>query len=468
MGRSDFYGWRLVGAFWVIVFINLAFAAYGSPVMNRHMAIDLHLSRSLAGLPYNLYTVMSAVPSILVALLVRSIGVRRTVTLGSLLIACGALAMATLVHSALGAALAFGVVVGFGVAAGGPLGVQPGVVHWFVRRRALALSIVYSAGGVGGFVAGRMLERLIAAWGGNWRAGWWLFAGLALLAALIAAVFVRDRPEDLGQVPDGIREPENADASVTGAAPAADAGKGAPPGGPRRALPAFITREVWSLPEVLRCFKFWVMVLALCGGSAGYTLFLSQGLLHLADLGHSATAAAAALGVATGSTLLGKVALGLFGDRIDPRYIWALTMAVFGIGLLVLVDARSGTSLYTFAICIGFGFGGGLVCLMAVLSNYYGARVFAAAAGVAAAMNTIVSFVASQLGGMVYDRLGSYAPTFYSLAAWCFLGAVALLLVQPPRRDARASALLAATGLEPSAHPAVADLAGASTTKGRQ
>jgi len=450
MGRGDFYGWRLVSAFWVIVFINLAFAAYGSPVMNRHMAIDLHLSRSLAGLPYNLYTVMSAVPSILVALLVRSIGVRRTVTLGSVLIACGALAMATVVHSALGAALAFGVVVGFGVAAGGPLGVQPGVVHWFVRRRALALSIVYSAGGVGGFVAGRLLERLISSLGGNWRVGWWLFAALALVAALIAAVFIRDRPEDLGQVPDGIRAAGNAGASVAGA------------------LPAFITRELWSLPEVLRSFKFWVMVLALCGGSAGYTLFLSQGLLHLADLGHSAAAAAAALGVATGSTLLGKVALGTLGDRVDPRYIWAFTMVVFGIGLLVLIDARSRTSLYAFAICIGFGFGGGLVCLMAVLSNYYGAQVFAAVAGVAAAMNTIVSFIASQLGGMVYDRLGSYAPTFYSLAAWCFLAAVALLLVRPPLRAVRANAPPMSAALEPHGHPAVADLTGTSTNKGRQ
>ena len=123
MAERRFYGWWLVAALWAIVLCNLVIAAYGSPAMNSAMAAQLHWNRSLTGLPYNLYTVMSGVPALLVATLVRSIGGRRTVMLGSLLIVLGPVSMATWVHDAPGACLAFGVLVGLGVAWGGPFGV---------------------------------------------------------------------------------------------------------------------------------------------------------------------------------------------------------------------------------------------------------------------------------------------------------------------------------------------------------
>ncbi len=417
MIRGEFYGWKLLGAFWVIVFIGLAFASYGSSVMLARMALDWHLTREVAGLPFALYTVMSGAGALFTALLVRWVGVRRTVALGSALVALGALAMATVVHSATGAVLAFGVVVGLGVATGGPFGVQPGVVQWFVRRRALALAIAYSAGSVGGFVSTRLLSRLVTASGGNWRAGWWLFSALAAFAALIAVVFIRERPADLGQLPDGGEASHGSDPAV---APKRD----------------FITSEQWSVGELVRSARFWILVLALCGGSAGFTLFLAEGILHLQDLGHAPGVAAGVIGIATVSTLVGKLPLAVLGDRIDPRYIWALTMVVFGTGLVLVVHARSDLIMYAFAVCIGFGFGGGLVCMMAVLSNYYGTRVFPAAAGLAAALNTIVSFFGPTVGGRIYDQLGSYAPTFYTLALWCFAGAIALALVGQPQRRA--------------------------------
>ena len=425
MKPNQFYGWKLIAALWLIVFFNLVIAAYGSPVMNAAMAKQMHSSHFLAGLPYSLYTMMSGVPALAVAYLVRRFGVRGTVMLGSALIFIGAVSMATLVHSAGAAIVAFGVIVGVGVSWGGPFGVQPSVANWFVRRRALALAIVYSAGGVGGFIAARALNKLVTAYA-DWRVGWWVYAGTAALAFVLAALCIRNRPSDLGQVPDGVAEP--AAASTAGAT-------GAPPA-PAKARPAFITREVWSFRDVFHSGRFWIIALALCGGSAGYTLFLSQGIQHLIDLGHSSADAALAVSLTTGSTLLGKVVLGTFGDRIDPRYIYAFTLGVFALGFVLVLDARSMTSLYVFSVCLGLGFGGGLVCLMSVLSNYFGAEAFPVAAGLAGALNTSISFVLSAAGGYTFDHIGSFAPAFYTLAGWCLAGAVALLMMRPPVRGA--------------------------------
>ncbi|HUN26696.1 MAG TPA: MFS transporter [Steroidobacteraceae bacterium] len=423
--QSGFYGWKLVAVFWVIVFINLGFAAYGSPVMNAAMAQQMHLSRTLAGLPYSLYIVMSALPGVLIAVLVRWIGVRGTVVLGSLLILGGCLLMATVVHSAIAATLAFGVMVACGVCAGGVFGTQPGAMLWFVRQRGLAIAIIYSGGAIGGIVAPLALDWIIRANGGDWRAGWWLYAALAVISTLLAAALIRNRPSDLGQVAYGAEAP----------LPAAGA-----PGGTGTRRPPFITEERWTFAEVLRSGKYWIMVLALCGGSAGYTLFLAQGKLHLHDLGFGSTQAALALSITSGSALLGKAPLALFGDRLDPRYIWAITSAFFGLGFILVIRPHGMLELYLFSLCIGVGWGGCIVGMMTTIGNYFGTEAFAAAAGVAGGVNTVISFFASNIGGVVYDKLGSYAPTFYALAAWCFVGAIALLLVRPPVRGARAVA----------------------------
>ena len=78
-------------------------------------------------------------------------------------------------------------------------------------------------------------------------------------------------------------------------------------------------------------------------------------------------------------------------------------------------------------------FGGGLVCLMAVLSNYYGVRAFASLAGLAVAINTTLSAIAPKVAGRLYDHGVGYAGTFYFLAAWCFVGAVVLYLLRMPQ-----------------------------------
>jgi MFS family permease len=416
--KSEFYGWKLLGAFWVILFINLAFPAYGSSVINVYMTAALHLDRKMHGLPYSVYMIMSGLPGPLVAMCVNRKGVRFTLIVGSLMIITGALIMALFVNSGVQAALAFGLIVGAGVATGGALASQTGVTYWFVRRRALALSLILSAGGIGGFVAAPLLDFVIRHFDGNWRMGWWVVAGLSTIACIVAAVFVKEQPADVGQVPDG----------GTTAAESTD-------GKPAKAR-VHVTTEQWTYGEVVRSPALWLMLVSALGVSAGFTLFFAHGLVHLKDLGHSMPAAAATVSTVTISSLLAKIVVAIFGDRMDPRYIWAGFTAVFGVGMLLIVNASGPMDLYPFAICLGSGFGGMLVCMMAVLGNYYGSKAYASVVGLALAIQTSISALASFAAGPFYDVYHTYAPAFYVIAAVCFAGAVLLLVVRPPVRRA--------------------------------
>jgi MFS family permease len=408
-----FYGWTLLAALWGVMFLNLGFPAYGPAVINPAMAKALGLHREMLGNMFSVYMIMSGLPGPLVALSVNRFGVRRTLILGSGFIITGALLMATVVTGGLGAMLCFGLLVGTGVATGAALASQAGLARWFVRRRSLALSVLYSAGAIGGLVAAPLLNRLIQV-SGSWRVGWWLLAALSGLAACIALIFVRERPEDVGQTADGF-----------GSAPV--------DGRPRAdTRPSFVTRREWTFRDAVRNPTYWVLLISLLGTSGGYTLFLAHGVVHLQDLGHSAGVGAWAVGTMTVTGLIGKVILAALGDRIDPRYIFALFMAVFAVGLLLIVDARATWRVFSFATCFGIGFGGGLVCFMSVLSNYYGTRAFASLAGLAVAINTTMSALAPKVAGHLFDQGVGYAATFYFLAAWGFISAVVLIFTRRP------------------------------------
>jgi MFS family permease len=413
VSKPLYYGWILLGVLWLVFAFNLGFPAYGGPVLNSAMATDLGFSRETLGLITSFYIIMSGLPGPLVAMSVNRFGVRRTLIAGSLMNVAGALFMATVANSGAAAYLGFGLVIGGGVSTGAAIASQTGLSRWFVRRRSMAISVLYSSGAIGGYFASKFVLPWAMQAGGGWRSGWWVIVALSGLAAVLAMVFVKERPEDSGLLPDG-------DSAV------------ASENAPVRPRPDYITSTPWEFRDVVRRPTYWLIVASLVGGSGGYTLFLAHGIVHVQDLGHSIDVARGALATMTWTGLLAKGIIVLFGDRLDPRYLWVVFMVFFGAGLVIIVDARTQFLVTTFATCLGIGFGGGVVCLMTVLGNYFGLKAFALLSGIAIAINTTLSAVAPYIAGFMFDHGYGYGGTCYFLAGWCFLGALVLFLIRRP------------------------------------
>ena len=412
MAKPVYYGWILLVVLWLVFAFNLGFPAYGGPVINSAMARELGFSRETLGLITSFYIIMSGLPGPLVAMSVNRFGVRRTLLAGSALNVAGGVFMATVANSGIAAYFGFGLLIGGGVCSGAAIASQTGLSRWFVRRRAMAMSILYSAGAIGGYIATKHVLPGVIAATGNWRSAWWVIVGLSALAGVLALVFVKERPEDIGLVADG----ENL--AAPDAAP--------------KPRPVFVTTTPWEFRDAVRSPSYWLILCSLLGGSGGFTLFLAHGIVHLQDLGHAATVGAGAIATMTVTGLLAKVVIVLFGDRIDPRYLWAVFMVFFGAGLVIIVDARTQLQVDMFATCLGIGFGGGIVCLMTVLGNYYGLKAFALLSGIAIAINTTLSALAPFIAGFLFDHGYGYAGTCYFLAGWCFVGAVVLFVLRRP------------------------------------
>jgi MFS family permease len=426
--QTEFYGWKLLAVFWFIVFANFAFPLYGASVVNTYMAEALHWDRTQLGTAYAIYQLMIGVPAPLIAILILKKGVRFSASIGCWVVAAGALLMSTVVHTSLQVDLVYGVMIGLGAITGGILVSQTAINQWFAKYKGLAITLVHTGGTFGGFVAARLLDKVIRASGGNWRAGWWMIAGLSTICALLAMLFVRERPADLGQFPDGATAEESA------AAPAAS--------GARERVHK--TSEHWTLLDALRTPAIWLILISLLGFSAGYPLYIAHGNAHLRDLGYSPEQAASSISIMLLCALFGTLFFAAVADRIEPRLTWAAASLVFAAGMLLALHASGAAGLYLYAILLGSSFGVCFSAMMVLPANYYGVKGYPAVISLMMVVGTTAGALGARIAGMVFDRVHSYTPVFYCVAGLSVLASIVLLLMKPARKSADGVAVTAA------------------------
>ena len=427
-----FYGWKLLAVLWVILVVNLAFPYYGAGLLGAYMASDLRLDRGTLGLCFAIFQWTTALPAPLVALCLNRKGVRFTLALGSGLLCLGSILMVFFVRTVIQVQVVFGIVVGAGVLTGGMVVTQTGIGRWFEKRKALAISVLLTGPYIGGFVAPLALNWVIVRSGGHWRSGWGLMSALSLLATVLALVFVKEAPADLGQYPDG--------APV--APPRATAGEGVV----QAKGSVYRTAEDWSFTEALRSPKLWLLVVAALGFSMGLGTFLSHGVIHLRDLGHTASEAAFALSIMSLASLAGTLVVAGLGDRVEPRLIFSAASAVGGVGYLLAFRAAGAESLYLCVILLGLGLGACSPCLMTIPANYFGNRPYASIVGLLSATGPTAGAMAAWGAGFVYSHLGSYRLAFSLIAAACFAGSLLALLATPPLSKAAPAVALRGVG----------------------
>src|SRR3981189_1930486 len=202
LGRG-FYGWKLVFILWVLYFLNMGFPLYGGPVNKTYMFKKSPMSHSAFGLGFTIFNVFAGITSILVAASIVHWGIRKTFGIGSALILVGALWLSFATSKPWHYWLGFGVLTATGISFGTIVPAATAITRWFRRYRGRTMAVTLSASGFAGFFVSPLINRILPANGGNWRQAWAIVAGISVLSAIVAFLFVRARPEALGQMVDG-------------------------------------------------------------------------------------------------------------------------------------------------------------------------------------------------------------------------------------------------------------------------
>src|SRR6185436_231831 len=193
-----FHGWRVVGASFAV--LTLAFgAAYAFPAFFDPLAREFPGSRGNIALLFAVCGGLFFIVGAAAGPAADRIGSRPVVSAGVVLVGAG-LVLASFGQTLWQILLSFGVGVGFGVGLAYVPAVSP-IQRWFVRQRGRASGFAVAGIGVGTFLGPLIASAIMGV--SDWRVAWLAIGIGATVLGLVAAQFLIDSPDRVGQQPDG-------------------------------------------------------------------------------------------------------------------------------------------------------------------------------------------------------------------------------------------------------------------------
>lgn len=412
--RGLFYGWWMVAVGCGVRMLGGGFHLYGFTIFFLPITQELGLSRAATSLVFSLARAEGAIEGPVAGYLIDRLGPRPVMLAGVILSGVGYMLLA-------GIDTYYGfLVVYLGVIS---LSFSAGFMHspmvlantWFIRRRALAMTLISSAIGIGGTVITPLLAFSVQTWG--WRQGAFL-SGLGLvLVGVPLVLLVRRSPESMGLLPDGAPAARSVDSSKSRN----------PHGGNRK------TEEgEFTLSQAMRTWAFWMFILATTTRVAVYNSLTVHFVPIMVWKGVSEQRAAAMLAVMALMSLPSHLLVGWIADHVNKPRLMGACMAV-GVGsLLFLAYGESEWSLWVFTVLFTF-----MEAIFpvgwATVGDFFGRKSFATIRGTMSFFYLWGPALGPVITGAVYDRYQSYAPMMSTFIAVAVIAScLYALLVKPP------------------------------------
>jgi MFS family permease len=386
---------------------------YGFSVFYTPILHEFGWSSAVVAGAFSLSRLEGGIEGPIVGLLVDRYGSRKLMFVGVILIALGFFAM-TAVDNVLLLYLVYGGLLSIGYNTGFQHSMTALVAQWFIRKRGRAMSIYTLSAGLGGAIIVPVLARSVANLG--WRSTAIICGASCLVIGLPLVYFVRNRPEDIGLLPDG-----DTPSSVSQHAP----------GGID--LEASGLEADYSAREALRTRTFWTLML----GESFRSFLLGSIVIHqipyLVSIGIPLELAAMILGTMITLSIPGRLVFGSLGDYMSKRYLLVLAMSLQALGIFIFSQATGFIHTYAFVLIYGIGYGGVIPLLHAYRAELFGRRRFASISGIAAPFRMIGSVVGPVLAGYIYDIYGNYRMAFIVFTALALLSAISFFFVKPAK-----------------------------------
>jgi MFS family permease len=401
--------WSALAAFSVLFFLITAstFSALG--VVLPQMVKDEGWSWTEAGLGFTLLGACCGASSYVPAYLIRRAGVRIVLLLGTAVMAAGFLCLSIthgLITYLAGAALCG---VGYQMMA-----LIPGthVLAAAFKRRALAFSVYFTFGSLGGVAGPWFVLGVMDVTHQQWRLFWTAQIIIALVSGALCTALV------------GSSQWLKAASEKTDAETAA-----APPSRVYRSAAS------WTLKDALATPQFYVLLAAYFGHLLCGVTVASLSVAHLTERGVSAATAGSMLSLESLMGIAGRLLGGLIGEHVDTRYVLIAALSAMVVGSVALSVANSDLLMLLYAAGTGVGFGLTALSVTVLLLNYFGRQhnleIFSATCLIGA-----VSALGPVLGGMVRDHTGGFGLAFQLYAGVIALVLLAALFMRPPVKRA--------------------------------
>lgn len=415
MEKKSFFGWPLAIVLGLMYFMSSGFVLATAQIVNPMMLQDpsMGLTGTVLGAGFSLFVLMQGIPSPLVGQLVAKKGAKFTMALGGAIMLVAALAMIFIVKNAILYFIIFGVILSISTIMAGQISVQSTVGQWFVAKRGVAMAVTMGIGGLASFVAPLVVNAIIGGSGGAWQSGWYLIAVFGVIIIPVALLVVKNKPADIGQVPDGVAPDSNAAAKKS---------------------KVYKNGDSIEYRQAIRSPFFWLIAVGASGGFCAFSLATSQGVIHFSSLGFDTgtiVGAAAVMGIAS---IIGKLVIGLLADTIEPIRIIGASLVIIVIGILCAAMATNAAMIYVYYICTGLGFGSIATNLPTTVANYFGLTAYPKNLSTTMLTTTIISSIIPVMAGALFDATGLATTAFFVTAGIVAVCAICAFLVKIPKK----------------------------------
>ena len=286
------------------------------------------------------------------------------------------------------------------------------LIHWFDRWRARALSSLSLGLALGGvFVP--VIAWSITTFG--WRSTAFASGIAYIVVGLPLALVIKRRPEDHGEVIDGVIEEKSP--------------REKNPAEPQDSTSDFTAREAVRTPA------FWLISLG-----HGFALLVVHAvnvhaITHMKEgLGYSVEMASLFITIMTLGQMGGVVIGWTIGDRYEKRFIAATCMLMHMTGLLALTYSIALPMVLAFAVLHGVAWGLRGPFMQAIRADYFGRSSIGMILGLSYMIIVIGQVGGPMIAGILADATGDYRLGFTVLALLAGLGSLFFVFARKPTK----------------------------------
>jgi MFS family permease len=293
----------------------------------------------------------------------------------------------------------------------GPIPHQIIISNWYKAKRGRAMGITYVGVAVVGSFGNKLGPYLASQM--HYTEALKIMSFLLLLAWPLALFLIKDKPSDVGQVPDG----DEAIAAATAAAAAA----AEPPK---------------TFAHLIRQSSFWYLLV----GSAASIGSIAAVNFHMKfvfeEQGFTSQEARNAIWSTASFWVLwasigGRLMAGFLADKLPRKYVMLVTYLVVALAIptLFLVRPEQIGYVYIFALVFGFAMGADYMLIPLMAADQFGLTTLPRAMSAILPTDTIAQFWFPNLIAQLRDMAGGYYHAMWTVFATAFLGAIAIGLL---------------------------------------
>jgi MFS family permease len=376
------------------------------------MAAELGWNRASISSAFFLNTVFFALTLSLAGKLYDRYGPRIVILVSTVLLAAGYISTSQ-VNSLWQFHLFYGVITAVGLGGASVPLIAALMSKWFARRRGLAISLALSGNCLGQFVLVPIVNWFVLAY--DWRFSY-ILLGFIILAGniLLVLTVIKGDPEDMGIKPYGY---DRVDEAVT-------------PEKPNNIIPQPNELSLMQASKT-RSFWFFLLFMLICG--SGDFLVAAHLVPVVTDYDLSPTSAANMMAwfglLSMGGILIAGPASDLIGNKIPIALTFVLRLILF----LMILKYPSPITFFIFAVGFGFTLLITAPLTATLVGRLYGFAHMGMISGFITTIHHLGGGFWAFMGGILFDKTGSYQITFTLSAALAVIAIISTLAIKEKR-----------------------------------